>query len=358
MSDTAPQVSVLMPVYNGARYLRAAVDSILSQTLRDFELIAVDDGSTDGSGSLLADYQAQDARLRLLRQPSNQGIVAALNLGLQQARGEFIARMDCDDISHPDRLARQVAFLQAHPQVGMLGTDALFIDPDGRRLARMGHPREDLSIRWTSLLANFFFHPTLMFRRSILVENGLLYRAEFTGAEDYDLWVRMLPTTRAANLPLPLVRYRVHPHSLSSRKELDQADKHVLISRDHLDRVLPEVHLDPLEHRHLVAAFTGRLNPSLSRLRPALARRYLELWGDFSRLHAQEEDLPRLKHQVAGLAAKIGLFPPFKPGWRQALDALFRVDPLWWVYFCWNLAKMMGMKLTGIRLGQFRRVEP
>ena len=132
MNSGIPQVSVIMPVYNGGRYLREAVDSILNQTFREFEFIIIDDGSTDDTWSVLTDYAAHDSQVRLIQNEANIGLTRSLNKGLAVSRAALIARQDADDISMPERLARQIAFLEMHPEVGLLGTQGDFIDADGR----------------------------------------------------------------------------------------------------------------------------------------------------------------------------------------------------------------------------------
>jgi glycosyltransferase involved in cell wall biosynthesis len=355
MSASHPIVSVVMPVYNSEHYLRAAVESILAQTLSDFELIAVDDGSTDGSASILADFCKQDERVVIISSPQNQGIVSALNRGLQMARGEYIARMDSDDISLPERFERQVEFLETHPQVGVLGSKAIFMDSYGRDIARVGHPIGDLSIRWTSLLANVFFHPTVMIRRSILTDYDLGYRPDFQSVEDYDLWVHLLAHTQAANLDRPLVRYRVHAESISSQYNQKQKEKHAQISFAYIQRLFPEIRFTKDEHASMVAAFTGAFAASNNPQRPALARRYLELWQAFVLQHREDPALKPLRHEVVTLAAKIGLFPPFQPGWLETTRDLFSADRLWPFHFCARFFGMITLNFQGMRLGHLRR---
>jgi glycosyltransferase involved in cell wall biosynthesis len=355
MSALPPMVSVVMPVYNSEIYLRTAIESILAQTFRNFELIAIDDGSTDGSASILDDFRRQDGRIIILSHLQNQGIVSALNRGLKIARGEYIARMDTDDISLPERFEKQVEFLETHPQVGVLGSDAIFMDSHGREIVRMGHPHEDLSIRWTSLLANVFFHPTVMIRRAILTSFHLGYQLDFQSVEDYDLWVRLLEHTQAANLDRPLLRYRVHAQSISSQSAQEQMEKHTRISFAYIQRLFPEIRLTRESHAMMVAAFTGALSASDNHQRPVLAKHYLELWQAFVLQHQEDPALKPLRHEAAILAAKIGLFPPFQPGWLGTARDLFSIDPLWALYFCIRLSSMITQKFQGLRLSHLRR---
>lgn len=211
----APRVSVVMPVHNAAPYVREAVDSMLGQTFGDFELIVVDDGSTDGSAEIVK--AITDPRIRLIAQ-SNQGIAAALNNGVAAARGEFIARMDADDVSMPERLAKQVAHLDAHPEVGLLGTWAEIVDADGKRIGAFEHPTSHARIRHDLLFDTPFAHPTMMIRRALFNSAGG-YDSDPAIFEDHDLWRRMITRTKGANLPEHLLRYRRLPNSLSHHPE-------------------------------------------------------------------------------------------------------------------------------------------
>ncbi|HEC35643.1 MAG TPA: glycosyltransferase [Anaerolineae bacterium] len=215
---TAPKVSVLMPVYNGERYVAEAIESILAQTFADFEFIIVDDGSTDGTPSILAEYARQDPRIALLTNGANRGLVPTLNRGLKACRGEYIARMDADDISLPERLARQVTCMDQHPEVGVLGTNIAYIDSGGR-LLNGGRPKdpEPMSpamVHWSLLWHCAIYHPTVMVRRRVLEWTGFAYDPAFRHAEDRDLWTRLAPHTTIASLSEILVHYRILPTSV------------------------------------------------------------------------------------------------------------------------------------------------
>jgi glycosyltransferase involved in cell wall biosynthesis len=212
---SAPAVSVIMAVYNGEPWLGEAVDSVLGQTLADVELIVVDDGSTDGTLGVLD--QRRDRRLTVLRQ-SRGGQTAALNRGLRSARAPLLARLDADDVALPDRLARQVAFLSAHPEVGLLGSGCHEISPAGATVRTLTPPAEDPAIRHSLIRANPFIHSSVMFRRAAVDAAGG-YDESFAVAQDYDLWLRMSRVTRLANLPAPLVLRRLAPGRLSSARD-------------------------------------------------------------------------------------------------------------------------------------------
>jgi glycosyltransferase involved in cell wall biosynthesis len=213
-SDPRPLVSVLTPVFNAEAYLDEMLASLRRQTLTDFEVVLVDDGSRDASGSMLERAAQADPRFRLLSLPSNQGIVAALNHGLEACRGAYIARLDADDVAFPDRLERQVGYLEKHPEVIVLSTSLAYIDSTGRSLGRVRRP----SPRGSLLQANPLLHPTVMFRREVMQSAGLRYRAEFAYAEDYYLWLEFSLHGRLGILDEVTVLYRVSPSALRARR--------------------------------------------------------------------------------------------------------------------------------------------
>jgi glycosyltransferase involved in cell wall biosynthesis len=210
-----PRVSVIMAVYNAEPWLAEAVDSVLGQTYGDFELVVIDDGSLDATPEILG--RLRDPRLRVVRQRQS-GQTPALNHGLRLSRGALIARMDGDDVALPDRLARQVAFLDAHPDVGLLGTACREISATGAVIRTIIPPAEDPEIRRILIRENPFTHSAVMFRRTVLDASGR-YDEGFVVAQDYDLWLRMSRLTRLANLPEPLVLRRLAPGQLSSARE-------------------------------------------------------------------------------------------------------------------------------------------
>ena len=168
-----PKVSIVLPVHNTARFIRIAVDSLLAQTFCDFEVIAVDDGSTDRSLEILRDYECRDQRVRVISRPRT-GIVGALNDGLKAANGEFIARMDADDVAESGRLAAQVAFLESHLACVALGTDVLYTDPEGAPLIRHKPATTHDAIVARLLEGNggALIHPSVMFRRDAIERVG------------------------------------------------------------------------------------------------------------------------------------------------------------------------------------------
>lgn len=256
MSPAVPAVSILMPVYNTERYLAEALDDLLAQTFTDFELIAVDDGSVDGSPELLEAYAARDRRVVLLRNDVNVGLPRTLNRGLEQCSAPLVARADADDRYHPERLARQVAFMAAHPDVGLLSCASQRMTPDGEWLKVAHFPTSDGAIRMRELFVNCFSHPGVMFRTDLVRRLGG-YDPDYTVAEDADLWARLRATTKAANLAEPLVYYRVLPTSLMRSMTGEQERRGPVVRQRLLSQYLDR-HVDMPQARAMVATFHAR----------------------------------------------------------------------------------------------------
>jgi glycosyltransferase involved in cell wall biosynthesis len=211
-----------MPVYNAGCYLRPAIESILRQTFRDFELLIINDASTDGSPAILRSFS--DSRIRIVQNANNLGLAHSLNRGLETAAGEFIARQDADDVSHPDRLETQVNFLKAHPDIALVGTQAVIIDEVGRyKRMLLDRPHDHIAIKWDLLFDNSFVHSSVMFQKTIVRDNLGGYDPSYAACEDYDLWSRIAEVRRVANLSRHLVLHRVH--SSSKREGTEQAVK-------------------------------------------------------------------------------------------------------------------------------------
>lgn len=203
-----PIISVIMPVYNGARYLRESIDSILNQTFKDFEFIIINDGSTDNSEEIILSYN--DPRIVYLKNKVNSKICVTLNRGIDAARGNYIARFDCDDIALPNRLERQKQYLDKHPEIGIIGSD-IIIFGKGDEDHYFGFVHNPDECKAGLLFNTCFAHPAVMMRTRILLEHNLHYREEYKGIEDFEMWWRISQYAEMANLPEALIRYRKHP---------------------------------------------------------------------------------------------------------------------------------------------------
>jgi glycosyltransferase involved in cell wall biosynthesis len=217
-----PLVSVLLPVRDGGAFLAEAVRSVLDQGLRNLELVAVDDGSTDGSGALLRAEARRDGRVRVLEGPG-QGLVQALNLGLAACRGPYIARMDADDRCRRGRLERQVRFLEGHPGTGVVGGQVRRFGAAGAR--RYRYPMSHAAIQAAAVFECPLAHPTVLFRASLLPVGAAAYDPAERHAEDYGLWTRWLGAgVGFAALPEAVLDYRVHPAQVGSALRPEQGD--------------------------------------------------------------------------------------------------------------------------------------
>jgi glycosyltransferase involved in cell wall biosynthesis len=235
-----PQVTVLICVYNGEDHLRESVDSILQQSFKDFELLIVDDGSQDTTADILHSYD--DSRIRVHRHPANLGVAKSRNIGLELAQGELIAIQDADDIALPIRLEQQVAFLNQHPDVGILGTRVQYINEQGYPLEVCGSTLNKIRLNHWVLLWGLFFgctisHSTAMFRCAPAREVGGY--GHYPYGEDYDLFCRMSPHTRLMNMSQVLGWYRLRPSGIShATRNPEKLESQLEIASHHVSRFL------------------------------------------------------------------------------------------------------------------------
>ncbi|HLO18487.1 MAG TPA: glycosyltransferase [Anaerolineales bacterium] len=212
-----PRISVLMAVYNGEKYLGEAIESVLNQTFTDFEFIIIDDGSIDSTPALLAHYAQRDPQRILLHTfDRNGGLSAALNFGLQIARGEYIARMDADDISLPGRLEEQTRYMDEHPEICALGTAFTLVDESGSHLRTTVFSSDPDILRWDLLFFNPIAHPSAIIRASTIKEMGG-YSTKLTSAQDYELWTRISLAGRLANLEEVHMLLRLHEGRVTNK---------------------------------------------------------------------------------------------------------------------------------------------
>ncbi len=207
----APEITVLLPVYNGQRYIAKAVDSVLSQTFGNFELLIVDDGSTDDTARIIRAFG--DTRIRMVRNERRLKLSGALNRGFDLARGRYIARMDADDICLPKRLAVQSAFLDRHPEIGICGAHTQIFGMKKWEIHRAPVGKEN--VRAHMFFDNPFVHPAVMLRKSLFDKHGLRYNGDYYPTEDYELWSRALRYFPGDNVDRVLLRYRLHPASMT-----------------------------------------------------------------------------------------------------------------------------------------------
>ena len=249
-----PLVTVLLPVYNAEKFLRESIDSILNQTYQNFEFLLINDGSTDTSREIILNYT--DARIRYLENEKNIGLIQTLNRGIAEAKGSYIARMDADDVSRADRLIKQVDFLESNPSYGMVGSWCSVINTSKKIEYHTSHA----SLQFALLNYCCFVHPSVMLRKSVLIENQFYFDSHFVHSEDYELWTRLLTKTKAANLPDYLLSYREHEYQISSIYREEQLAMFSDIIRNYLQRLdaeIPEIFIQLFTIEKLKVQHTG-----------------------------------------------------------------------------------------------------
>lgn len=235
MNTSSPLISVLFPVYNSEKFLKEAIDSILNQTYAHFEFIIIDDCSTDSSVEIIKSYQ--DERIIFIQKEKNTGYTDSLNMGIQMAKGKYLARMDSDDISMPTRFAKQIDILEQNEEIVLCGADVQIIDSQSK--TRIPYTHEDILIQLLEKTA--FTHPVTMIRKSTLWDNQLTYDRNLEPSEDYDLWVKLAFLGKTANHPDVLLHYREHQNQTSQKRYEEQMRKKNLIRSQIWSRFLPEL---------------------------------------------------------------------------------------------------------------------
>lgn len=243
-----------MSVHNGARYLREAISSMLNQTLKEFEFIIVNDASTDESESIINSFN--DPRIKIIKNEQNIGLTKSLNIALQKSTGSYIARMDADDISLPERLTVQKNFLDTHPDIVCVGSALRIIDENGVMCGTKAVFSDPDILGFHMRLKNQIAHPTVMFRKDAILHEGG-YDESFRYAQDYDLWSRLLQKGyRFSNIETPLLLYRSHNESITQGKNRDAAyESAVRIMKRNFDEVFIHAH-----HRQKIPSLRALLH--------------------------------------------------------------------------------------------------
>lgn len=214
-TQNKPLVSVVLPAYNAEKYLAEAIESIVNQTFKDFELIIINDCSKDQTLRIAQEYAKKDARILVLNNEENLRLSKTLNKGISYSKGKYIARMDADDVSTPERFKLQVDYLESHPDVGILGGSMLITDESGNVTGRRNYARDDKSLRKLIFNVSPFCHPAVMIRKEVLEKSGL-YNPNSNPAEDLDIYFRIGKYSKFANLSDVLLRYRILPTSMTN----------------------------------------------------------------------------------------------------------------------------------------------
>ena len=270
MSGKNLKVSVLMSVYNGEKFLSEAVESILNQTFRNFEFLIIDDGSTDTSFQILSTYAAQDERVRIVRNDENVGLTRSLNKGLELSNGEYIARMDSDDISLPERLSSQVDFLDKRQEIAVVGSGIQIIDENSTVVGSRFPKNDNTFLKRNLILKNSAFaHSSVMFRKDVVMKTGG-YDNDFRYAQDYELWSRISENHSIGTIEKPLIQWRAIPDNISASKRTEQLECILQVSKLNINKAFPEVEVDLSAYENIFLSVHG------------IVERYVE--GDLDRL--------------------------------------------------------------------------
>jgi glycosyltransferase involved in cell wall biosynthesis len=234
-------VSVLLPVYNASHYLKEAVSSILNQTYKNFEFIIINDGSTDGCCDFL--NSIDDSRIKLINHAKNKGIIETLNEAIGISEGEFILRMDADDVSYPERIQILLDYMKNNPRVGIAGS---YTNLTGNSLYHTKFLNSD-EIKARLLFDNVYSHPTMIFRKKVFSENGIYYNKKYIHAEDYGLWMELMHKTEYGIVPIPLLKYGIHQNQISKIHRKKQMEMVGIIHRTVFHKFNFSIHDDELD---------------------------------------------------------------------------------------------------------------
>ncbi len=284
-----PKISVLLPVYNGERFLEESIDSLLNQTYKSFELLVLlEYGSNQASRNIV--YSKTDQRVRIIEnRECKLGLAQSLNLGIREAKGEYIARMDADDISLPKRFEKQVKFLDRHSQIVMCGTAMKGLYTDGHTDKR-GYFTDPESIKFECMLGNPFGHPTVMWRRKEFLEAGLFYK-DTPYSEDFELWKRVVEIYPCANLKEYLLIYRIHEESASAVFSNTLGNVNSVLNKEYLKKHNIEYNLE-------APFFKGNLTEGELKYREDILCQICQIWSKPRECHKALEQRVRQLYTV------------------------------------------------------------
>lgn len=327
-----------MPVFNAEKYISKAIESILSQSYMHFELIIVNDGSSDNSWAVISKYIQKDKRIRAIHLKKNQGVAIASNIAISKSKGKYIARMDSDDISMQNRLEKQVCFLEQNPEIGILGGKLQYMDESEHLLGISPIEESDLSIRWHLLFHSPFNNVSTMFRRDLIETSENLYEKTALYGEDYKLWGKFLLTTKGKNLSDILVYCRLHSSSLTHATK-NILERRVLYSSQIINQHYPGfLSISKLEELQRSIKGTSVLDKYK---RAKYISRYFQLWDAFYEKHRQKEDVENLKKEVFGYAAFLILYPCCQKNSWKALRQLTKKERYWFLYLLKIFTKLL-----------------
>ena len=308
-----PRIGVLMTVYNAGPYLKDAIESILNQSFTKFDFYIVNDGSTDGSAEVISSYK--DARIHFLKNDGNKGFVYSLNRGLDLMQNEFIARMDADDIALPERLEKQLEFMDANPNITACGTQVHYF---GDSNARPSFPLASKKVKAQLVLANAIVHPTALFRSKPINEHGIRFKEmeESKSLEDYDFWLNVSKIGKLANLPNVLLKYRWHGENMTAESGDSRGDRYMFLYKD----ILEELGINPSEQNRKLHLELAQRTNKIENLKLVKAHISLIMSQNSSlNIYSQEELKWELNRAWDNL-----FFKTIHTGFKQVLE-------FWWI---------------------------
>jgi len=334
-----------MAVYNGGYLIRQAVESVLCQTFGDFEFIIIDDGSTDGTLEIINEFI--DPRIKIISNPENIGLTRSLNIGLEAANGSFIARMDADDRSDPERFNTQMDFFANHADVGILGGGCRIVDETDTIIKHISMPEADLEIRLRSLTTNPFIHSSIMVRHEILKSHNLRYDENYRTSQDYELWCRVLQYTKGANIQAPLVSRVLHDRSVSLLDPSGQRGAQVKVGVRELSRIWEAHPFTEETYSHLLELQNAEfpLSKETERSRYELIGSYLDVLDHFFASTGNEKNAKKLYRKELTFLLTLAVRPPIGGGAMQLVGRLFRLYPAIGA----ELAKRLVCRFAGCR---------
>lgn len=318
-----PLISIIIPSYNNAIYLQKALDSLLVQSLQDFEIIVVNDGSIDDTRTILKKYSNKI----IIIDQENKGKSYARNVGIDLSKGKYIAFMDADDISNRNRLKYQANYLTNHPDIGIVGSDVVLIDKHERPIARLTMPTSDLAIRWHSLTMLSCYN--LMIRKDLLERYSFRYPVNIPYAEDYSFFVDLLQYTKISSIAKPLLSYRFHGNNETLNRGLEsKISYHYPIVKK---AILQELGLDNIPDLLIkklsVLTLKGvREYPYPKSDLSKIANLYLDLWVSFSTKNKGNIEINELQKMICLRALVIGLFSQFSSEWSFLAKRIINME--------------------------------
>ncbi len=303
-----PLVSVIMPVYNGEKYIEEAIQSVINQTYSPIEIIVINDGSTDRTKDILEQYRDRI----IFRSQANKGAAESLNYGVSLANGKYFARLDADDIALPDRIVKQVALLEKHAKTGICGSSAMIINEVGDHICLQKMPLADIEIRWKSLFTSPFVSSSVMARMEIIKSYGVAHNPAFQPAEDYGFWSDILKHGDGFNLEDTLVYYRVHQNSISTTKREIQQSNQVIIARENI-KILLDKELSDFDVKNL-CLLTSLDTKSYKTIKIDIQftlLQFLDLWQLFKEKFSSSREIEPLEQKV--LAQSFGILMIYVP---------------------------------------------